>query len=183
MNTGDALVTSVLAVVAYHRFQELVISRRHERKLLSKGGVRAPKDAFVGFVAVHTAFFLALPLEWSAAPWSGIGWYTPVLLGLALAGSALRCWSAACLGDRYTVRVIRLPEAPLVVAGPYRWMRHPIYRSIAVEMFVLPLAFGAWMTALVLGGMNLWVLHKRIQREDAILGRELPSRHHARASP
>jgi len=51
--------------------------------------------------------------------------------------------------------VIALPGRPLVRSGPYRWLRHPNYLAVATETLLLPLAFGAWRSAI--SGLALYL--------------------------
>jgi len=84
---------------------------------------------------------------------------------------ALRYWVIATLGERWTTRVLVLPGAPLVASGPYRFLRHPNYLAVVLEVVALPLVHTAWITAVVCGAANLLVLALRIRVEDAALGR------------
>ena len=69
---------------------------------------------------------------------------------------------------RWTTRIIVLPDAPLVVRGPYRWVNHPNYVVVIAEIAVLPLVFGLWLVvdlefvkwgdAWVIIALVLWVL-------------------------
>jgi methyltransferase len=77
----------------------------------------------------------------------------------------------ARLGERWTTRVLVLPGAPAVARGPYRFLRHPNYVVVSLEIPLLPLAFGAWLLAAVFGLVNLALLGWRIRLEDAALGR------------
>jgi methyltransferase len=95
---------------------------------------------------------------------------TPVPADLA-ATTTLRYWVIATLGDRWCTRVIVVPGAPLVDGGPFRWLRHPNYLAVALEVPALPLVHTAWLTALVFGTLDLAVLRARIRAEDAALGR------------
>lgn len=170
MRSEDALLVAVLATVIVQRAVELVVSRRNLRRLVAQGAVRAPHDGLTGIVAAHAALYVALPIEWWNAPWVGVGAHTAPALLVALAASALRYWAAVSLGPRYTIRVVRAPDVPLVAGGPYRWMRHPIYRAVAVELPAIPLAFGAVGTALLLFvGQSLALAH-RIRVEERHLG-------------
>ena len=69
------------------------------------------------------------------------------MLALVVAANVLRWWCIATLGPRWTARVIVLPGAPLVTAGPYRWFAHPNYVAVIVEGAALPLVGSAWITA------------------------------------
>lgn len=155
--------------MALQRLVELVVSARNERRLRSVGGQRVGPDGFAALVVVHVGLYVLVPLEWATMPWPRVGWWTWPLLGVAVAAMGLRYWAAVSLGERYTVRVVRLPQVPLVHGGPYRWMRHPIYGAVAVEVVVLPLAFGSVAAALVLGVLNLWALARRIRMEETAL--------------
>ena len=64
-----------------------------------------------------------------------------------------------------------MPSTPLVRRGPYRWCRHPNYVVVALEVALLPLAFGAWQIALVFSLANLAVLAWRLRIEGAALAR------------
>jgi protein-S-isoprenylcysteine O-methyltransferase Ste14 len=46
---------------------------------------------------------------------------------LALAGYAGTLWSYQAMGDRWRIGVDRAQRGPLVVIGPYGYVRHPIY--------------------------------------------------------
>jgi methyltransferase len=75
----------------------------------------------------------------------------------------------ATLGDRWTTRIIVLPAAPLVAAGPYRFVSHPNYFVVAAEILVLPLVFGLVWYGVVFSVLNGLVLWLRIRTEDAAL--------------
>jgi methyltransferase len=81
----------------------------------------------------------------------------------------LRYWAIASLGRRWTTRVVVLPELPVVVGGPYRWVRHPNYLAVVIEVAALPLVHTAWITALAASAANALVLRRRIAAEEAAL--------------
>ena len=51
--------------------------------------------------------------------------------------------------------------------GPFRVLRHPNYAIVALEIPLLPAAFGAWMIAAVFGVLNIALLAHRIEVERA----------------
>lgn len=104
------------------------------------------------------------------APWARMGWWTWPLLGVALLAQLLRYWCITTLGHRWNVRVVTLPGAPRVTSGPYRWLPHPNYLAVLAECIMLPLAFGAWMSALVVVPVKAVALLRRIRHEDQALG-------------
>ena len=69
--------------------------------------------------------------------------------------------------------MVVLPGVPLVRRGPYRCLRHPNYLAVAVEVAALPLAAGAWRTALAFSLANGLLLAVRIRAEERALQRAL----------
>jgi methyltransferase len=161
----SASMVAFLAVLAAQRAGELVHSARNQRRLLARGGREHAGGHFPLLVLVHGLFPLALAgevLALGARP--GPLW--PLWLGLWLAAQALRYWAVATLGERWTVRIWILPGVPPVRHGPYRWLRHPNYLAVALELVAAPLMFGAWRTALAISALNLIALAIRIRAEE-----------------
>lgn len=155
----------VLVLVAAERLGELWLARRNTTRLVAKGAVEHGRGHYPAIVALHAAWLAALAL--GVPPETPPQW---TLLGLFLILQAARAWVIASLGPRWTTRVIVLPGAPLVRRGPYRFMKHPNYLIVALEIACLPLAFGAWEIALGFSLLNALVLAWRLRVEAAALG-------------
>lgn len=154
----------IVLAVALQRLAELAYARRNTRRLLGAGGIEYGAGHYPLFILLHGGWLLAIFLLTPAdAP---VSW---PLLGLFLALQLARLWVLGSLGPAWTTRIIVRPGTPLVRHGPYRWMRHPNYAIVAVEVVVLPLAFGEWAIALIAGFANLVLLRHRIGREEAAL--------------
>ena len=71
--------------------------------------------------------------------------------GLALFGlaKALKVWAISSLGSRWTYRVLVLPGAPLVTAGPYRFIAHPNYLAVVGEIVSVALIVWAPITGVL----------------------------------
>jgi len=174
MPSSRALFLLLIAAVAVERLVELVVSRRHERALRARGAVEAGASHYPLMVALHAALLAGAPaevllLDRPFLPW--LGW---PMLALVAATMTLRYWVIATLGERWTTRVLVLPGAPLVARGPYRWLRHPNYLAVTVEVFALPLVHTAWLTAIICGVANLAVLALRTRVENAALAAASP---------
>ena len=163
------LFTLVLAAVVAERLVELVVSRRHERRLRARGAVEVGREHYPWMVVLHATFLAACLAE----VWLLGRPFVPALAAamalLVVLSMALRYWTIATLGDRWTTRVLVLPRAPLVTGGPFRFLRHPNYLAVAMEIFAIPLLHTAWLTAALWGGANLAVLAVRIRVEERAL--------------
>ena len=157
------LAVIILGFVTLQRLIELRLADSNSRKLLTKGAVEFGRD--------HYAFIVGLHMIWLAVLW----WWAPgqpidlallVLFALLQLG---RVWVIATLGDRWTTRIIVMPGAPLVRTGPYRFLRHPNYLIVTLEIAVLPMVFGLWGIALVFSLLNAVILTVRIRAENRAL--------------
>ena len=72
-------------------------------------------------------------------------------------------------------------EESIVTTGPYRWIRHPNYLVVILEVAALPLVHTAWASALVLSLLNAGVLWRRIRREEQALA-QIPAWREAMAT-
>lgn len=159
----------LVAAVAAERLVELVVSTRHARWAFARGGVEYGVGHFRVMAGVHAAFLVACVVEVAVADRPFLPWLGWPMLALVLAAQALRWWCVATLGNQWNTRVIVVPGMPLVTGGPYRWLRHPNYLAVTVEVAALPLVHTAWVTALVFTVANAAVLSVRIPVEERAL--------------
>jgi methyltransferase len=88
-----------------------------------------------------------------------------------IATIATRWWVIRTLGDRWTTRVLWVPGSQRIVTGPFRFVRHPNYLAVVVELLALPLLAGAWRTAVVFAIANGVLLLVRVRVEDDAMRR------------
>ncbi|MGQ0535733.1 MAG: isoprenylcysteine carboxylmethyltransferase family protein [Methanobacteriota archaeon] len=157
------------ALLLAERAFEVWLSRRNERSLAAAGGRRVEPDGFGLLVAGQTALFAGTFVEWSFLPWGGAWRFTVPLVVAALILQCGRYWAVASLGPRWTTRVVVVPGAPPVTRGPYRFLRHPNYVVVVAEAFAIPLAFGAFATAAVVGPAMWLAVRRRVRLEEAAL--------------
>jgi methyltransferase len=165
-----AFTVLVLAVAA-QRLWELRRSSRHEARILALGGREHAPAQMPWMRAIHAAWLVGALVEAWLAPHTPPVWVL-VPAGIAfVAGQVLRLLAMHALGDRWTVKVMTLPDAPLVASGPFRRLQHPNYVGVCLEIAALPLLGGAYVTAAVATLANAILLRLRIAAEDAALGR------------
>jgi methyltransferase len=157
-----------LSLFAAERAAELLLSRRNARLALAQGAVETGAVHFRWMALLHAAWFAACAIE--AARRSPPIALAALAAAVAIAAQALRWWAIASLGARWNVRVIALPGAAPVRRGPYRFVRHPNYLAVILEIACVPLAGGAWLTAAIFSLLNAWALRVRIRDEEGALG-------------
>lgn len=153
---------ALVLLVTLQRLCELILARRNTRRLIGLGGTEHGAAHYPVIVLVHGAWLVSLfaLIPGHAAP-------DPWLLATFLGLQGARVWVIFSLGGRWTTRIVTLPGQVPVRRGPYRFLRHPNYVIVALEIAVLPLAFGAWEIALVFSLLNAGVLWVRIRAENA----------------
>jgi methyltransferase len=155
----------LLALVTIERLAELWLAKRNTKRLLGMGAQEFAPGHYPLIVALHAAWLACL--WWLALPCA----IQPFWLALFFLTELGRVWVLSTLAQRWTTRIIVLPDAPLVKRGPYRFTDHPNYLVVIAEILVLPLVFGLWSVALTFSVLNGVLVAVRIRAEDRALGR------------
>lgn len=159
----------LIALIGAERLFEMHLSRKHSTWAFSRGGIEVGQRHFPWMVALHAAFLLACAAEVVVARRPFIPALGLPMLAALLAAQALRYWAVATLGPYWNIRVIVVPGAEPVTAGPYRYLRHPNYLAVILEGLALPLVHTAYVTAGVFTLFNAVVLSVRIRSEEQAL--------------
>lgn len=160
---------ALLVLVAVERLLELRISRRNQKHLAATGVRKVPEPRFRWMVLLHAGviagsgaevFFLHRPFFlWLAAPMAAI----------FVLATAIRIWVIRTMAGHWNVEVMDSTRIGVVTGGPYRWIRHPNYDAVVMELFSLPLIHTAWITALLGSLANFWILRSRLALEETTL--------------
>ena len=151
----------LLAYLTLQRTIELVIARRNTAALLANGAYEVGAGHYPAIVALHAS--------WIATLWI-FGWNHDLIAAPVAAFALLqagRWWVLQTLGKRWTTRIVIVPGAPPFATGPYRFLRHPNYLIVALELPCASLALGLSWHAAIFGMLNLSLLAWRIRCEDA----------------
>jgi protein-S-isoprenylcysteine O-methyltransferase Ste14 len=97
----------------------------------------------------------------------------PAALGAALgfAGLAFCVWARVTIAANWSGDVQLKRDHELIVAGPYRWVRHPIYTGLLMMFAGTALAVGEWRAALavVIAAAAFW---RKLGLEEALMRRQ-----------
>jgi len=158
----------LVSIVILQRISELLISKRNEKIMLSKGGVEFGQRHYKFIVVVHSLFFVSLIFEKIMLK-RELSDFWVYLFIIFLLAQFLRYWAIISLGVHWNTRVIVIPGDKLIVRGPYKFMHHPNYLAVTIELAVIPLIFSCYITALAILVLYLILLKERISVENEAL--------------
>jgi protein-S-isoprenylcysteine O-methyltransferase Ste14 len=171
MNEEDTLrwwllagLLAVFPIMAYHRIKAHrsgePLDRRQEGLFIL---ATLRPIGLVFFVSVGMYLVNPARMAWSAVAlpawvrWSGVG--------MIAAAAALLFWTLHSLGTNLTDTVVTRKAHTLVVNGPYRWVRHPFYDTVALLLIAVSLVAANWFM-LTTGAIVFTLLAVRALREE-----------------
>ena len=96
----------------------------------------------------------------------------PLLLagwGVAMSSFWLRRRAIRELGKMWSLHVEIREQHQLVMSGPYRWVRHPAYTSMVLELASFSLLLQSWYTSTLVACLFIPTLLLRIKIEETAL--------------
>lgn len=154
----------ILTLITLQRLAELFLAKRNTARLMARGGTEVGATHYPLIMVLHAAWLAAL---WLVVP--GDAALSAPFLIAAITLQGARYWVISTLGPYWTTRIITVPEAPLIDKGPYRFVKHPNYIVVVMEIALIPLIFGAWKVAIIFSVLNAIMLAIRIRAENEAL--------------
>jgi methyltransferase len=161
--------TGLVCAVGAIRLVELVISQRRRRAMRARGAAPVGERHFLAMVVLHTGILIACVAEAWLSGRPAVPWLALPALTVVIAANLLRWWVIATLGPHWNVRIMASLSMGVVTSGPYRFVRHPNYVAVFLELAALPLVHSAYFTAIAGAAAHVWVLAQRIRAEEALL--------------
>lgn len=160
---------ALLLVVAGLRIFELRVSKNHQQQMLERGASKIADPRFRWMVLVHTGVLLGSACEVVFLKRPLIPALAAVMFVLFFGANTVRWWVIRTMGQHWNVQVVDSTPLGVVTSGPFRYVRHPNYAAVFVEMVALPLIHTAWITATLGGLAHVLVLMQRISAEERVL--------------
>ena len=165
-----ALIIGALAVfpvAAYYRIQSQATGEKLDRRREGLFILIALRLAGL-FCMLGMGAYMVNPswMAWSslALP-GGVRWAG---IGVGVVAGGLMIWAFTSLGKNLTDTVVTRQRHTLVTSGPYRWVRHPFYDSVALCILACSLAAANWFIFLT-GGFAVLLIVVRTRKEEAEL--------------
>ena len=160
-----------LALNAIEMLYEAWISTRNSRSLIRKGAVEIAPFLLPIMIAIYFIMFVGSALEFRWNPKLISRVWAITFFSLFVIAKALKFWAVSALKGFWTMRVLIVPETRVVTSGPYRFIRHPNYVAVILELAATPLLGKCLITFGVVIVLFSIVLAARIRLEEAGLKR------------
>jgi methyltransferase len=157
-----------IILIAIQRMFELYIAKQNEKQLKAAGAVEYGESHYSWMVLMHLSFFIVLIIEVVVLERDVSGLW-PIWLTLFLIAQSGRIWVIRSLGKHWNTKIIVVPDADVVIKGPYKYFKHPNYIIVATEIIVISLLFNAYYTAVIFSLLNVWMMTVRIPLEEKAL--------------
>ncbi len=159
----------LVGLIIIQRLLELRLAAQNRTAALAIGAQEFGAAHYPLFFVLHTGWLVGWIIE-ARSRGSKLSRFWAGWLALFVAAQGLRYWCIASLGRYWNTRILVIPGAAPVRRGPYRFLAHPNYLAVAIELFSMPLVFGAWISSLVATVLNAaLLLGVRIPAEEKAL--------------
>ncbi|CAH0216989.1 isoprenylcysteine carboxyl methyltransferase family protein [Peribacillus sp. NPDC101481] len=158
----------LIILIAIQRLVELYIAKQNEKQLKAAGAVEYGESHYRWMVLMHLSFFIVLIIEVIVLERNMSGLW-PIWLTLFIIAQSGRIWVIRSLGKHWNTKIIVVPDADVVIKGPYKYFKHPNYIIVATEILVISLLFNAYYTAIIFSLLNVWMMTVRIPLEEKAL--------------
>jgi protein-S-isoprenylcysteine O-methyltransferase Ste14 len=174
------LPTGMLCLVGVLEAVEVLRQRRHrvDRSFVTSSSDRDPASvrllALTWWPAGITALAAAATLPRFGVSQRRSGRCLVTGVAVTGAGIAIRQWAIITLGRFFVGHVIVQPGQTVVSSGPYRWLRHPSYTGLWLEMIGVGLGTGNVVSMATCVLLPLIGITARINGEERELTADLP---------
>lgn len=155
-----------ISFVILLRIAELFIAKSNEKWMRKNGAVEYGREHYPFMVSMHTLFFIALITEYCL---QDVHRHIGILIVFYCLLIILKFWAIGTLGKFWNTRILRIPGISLIAKGPYKYVKHPNYIIVVVEIAVIPLSFHLYYTAVIFSLLNAAMLYVRIKVENKAL--------------
>ncbi|ODG93769.1 MULTISPECIES: isoprenylcysteine carboxylmethyltransferase family protein [Bacillaceae] len=158
----------IFLFIIIQRVIELGIAKNNEKKLKMRGALEYGQEHYKFFIILHSMFFISILIENYFIRYIEIRFFTFLLIVFIILQLA-RVWVISTLGERWNTKIIILPNEKLVKRGLYKYIKHPNYIIVTIELLVIPIMFHAYITTVIFSVCNLILLKVRIREENKAL--------------
>jgi protein-S-isoprenylcysteine O-methyltransferase Ste14 len=152
-----------MLAMAVYRVSSTFFIRGQEKGTVSKGWT------IYALSVVHVAVGIFTTLEYLFSN-KQLN-YSVTIIGLMMFSVALwgRRWAVETLGKYHSAHIELRENQPLILTGPYKYMRHPIYFFIIIELLGFPLIANAYYSFFLSLSLYIPLVLLRLSLEEKVL--------------
>ena len=141
--------------------------KRHQTELISPLNTKEKKQ----MILMHTMWFISMLLEYQIH--GKIISQSSFIMGLAILFFCqyVRFQTMKILDGYWTHLPVAFKNQKIVDYGPYTYLRHPNYLAVTIEIALVPLLAGLFLTAGIFSLLNIIFILRRIKMEEAALNK------------
>ncbi|MBY4604294.1 MULTISPECIES: isoprenylcysteine carboxyl methyltransferase family protein [Bacillus] len=158
----------LIVILITQRVAEMAVARQNEQKVKKQGAIEFGESHYPYIIIMHILFFLSLIAEVLLMNKQPSSWWIGIAAAI-LCVQAVRYWALCSLGAYWNTKILVVPGAELVKKGPYKWIKHPNYTVVILEILLIPLLYQAYVTMCLFSLVNAVLLTVRIRTEDKAL--------------
>jgi protein-S-isoprenylcysteine O-methyltransferase Ste14 len=130
----------------------------------------------LGWFLVFRGYRLPSPFNIRLVPETGAILVAAAVL--CLCGLGLCLWARAILGRNWSGTITLKEDHELIVRGPYRLVRHPIYTGLLAMLLATAMEYGhlAGMIGLLLSFLSFWI---KASAEEEVMVKQFPDQYPA----
>ncbi len=130
----------------------------------------------VGLIAGLVHVFAPQRARWATLPTPTWSRWLGAALGIVTL--PLFLWTHDALGKNWSADIVIKEGHTLIIGGPYRWVRHPMYTAIFLQSLTFFLLSANWIIGLAGLGANI-LIAARVDKEEALMIEEFGDEYRA----
>ena len=172
LQSSHFLFLGIWIITIIFRLFELRLAKKNLAKRKSEPNLQIAKEPFFFlFVILHSSFLVAVPIEILFLQRSfelQLGLICLLVYAICL---IMRMSVLLTLKENWNVKVVYDPnsKASIATTGLYKYIRHPNYLIVILEIAAISLFHSAYFSFLFFSICNFSILYFRIRQEEAAL--------------
>jgi len=163
------LYIAFLLITAIEMLCEVYLSHRNSAVLVDRGAIEIAPRILPVMTVLYVVMYAGSWAEYALSPKHiSVLWATGFGF-LFIAAKALKFWAIKSLGALWTMRVLIVPGTRVITSGPYRWIKHPNYVAVLMEIAGTTLLGKCYVTGASVLSLFFVVVYYRIRVEEHAL--------------
>ena len=159
-------------LLSLQRLFELKKSENNRRWLIAQGGREHGAEHFPFMAMLHAFWLIAMVAEVWFLQRIFIAPVAIIAGVIFLLGQLFRILAMRDLQERWCARIITLPGKAPVTTPLFRYLRHPNYIGVVLEIAAAPMIHMAYLSATIFTILNALLLWVRIRSEEQALNHD-----------